>query len=46
LVEKLRDILSDEERDDFRAALERRPLVKSGLSSLEAHIVVRAERQF
>lgn len=46
LVEKLKDILSDEERDDFRAALERRPLVKSGLSGLEAHVVVRADRQF
>lgn len=29
LIEAMRDILNDEERDNFRAALERRPLVKS-----------------
>lgn len=30
LIEAMKGILSDEERDNFRAALERRPLVKSG----------------
>jgi hypothetical protein len=30
LLEQLQDVLNDEERDNFRAALERRPLVKSG----------------
>jgi hypothetical protein len=29
LIEAMKGILSDEERDNFRAALERRPLVKS-----------------
>jgi hypothetical protein len=33
LVEEMKGILSDEERDNFRAALERRPLVKAGGSS-------------
>ena len=30
LLDQLKDILSDEERDNFRAALERRPVVKAG----------------
>jgi len=30
LLDQVKDILSDEERDNFRAALERRPLVKAG----------------
>jgi len=30
LLDQLTDILTDEERDDFRAALERRPVVKAG----------------
>ena len=34
LLEQLKDVLDDEERDDFRAALERRPLVKSGLAGV------------
>ncbi len=31
LLKQMKGILSDEERDDFRAALERRPIVKAGL---------------
>ena len=31
LMETMKGILSDEERDNLRAALERRPLVKSGM---------------
>jgi len=30
LLEQLRPLLSDQERDDLRAALERRPIVKQG----------------
>ena len=33
LVSQLKDVLNDEERDNFGAALARRPLVKSGLSA-------------
>ena len=31
LLKQMKGVLSDEERDDFRAALERRPIVKAGL---------------
>jgi hypothetical protein len=31
LLEQMQDILGDEELDNFRAALERRPMVKAGL---------------
>lgn len=31
LLEQMKGVLSDDERDNFRAALERRPLVKSGV---------------
>jgi hypothetical protein len=34
LLDQLTDVLDDEERDNFRAALERRPLVKSGLPGM------------
>jgi hypothetical protein len=53
LSDQLKGILSDEERDDFRAALARRPLVKSGLpgmagvvsGAVEVHrLVEQAER--
>jgi hypothetical protein len=40
LIEAMKGILSDEERDNFRAALERRPLVKSG-GGVAFHGVVR-----
>jgi hypothetical protein len=30
LLDQMKGILSEEERDDFRAALQRRPVVKSG----------------
>jgi hypothetical protein len=36
LLEQLKDVLNDEERDNFRAALARRPLVKSGLPGMMA----------
>ena len=38
LLERLKDVLDDEERDNFRAALERRPLVKSGLPGMIATV--------
>lgn len=38
LVAQLKDVLSDEERDNFAAALARRPLVKSGLPGMMAGI--------
>lgn len=34
LLDQLKDVLNDEERDNFRAALDRRPLVKSGLPGM------------
>lgn len=49
LSDQLKDILSDEERDDFRAALARRPLVKSGLPGMPPGVGVGGvvmERQF
>jgi hypothetical protein len=30
LLDQLKDVLGDEERDNFRAALERRPVIKAG----------------
>jgi hypothetical protein len=48
LLEQLKDVLNDEERDNFRAALERRPLVKSGLPGMVAGVasgVVTLERR-
>ena len=38
LLAQLKDVLNDEERDNFRAALERRPLVKSGLPGMIATV--------
>jgi hypothetical protein len=38
LLEQLKDVLNDEERDNFRAALARRPLVKSGLPVMMAGV--------
>jgi hypothetical protein len=34
LLKQLRSVLTDEERDNFRAALERRPLVKAGFAGI------------
>ena len=47
LIDQLKDILGDEERDDFRAALARRPLVKSGLPGMSGVVagVVGIERR-
>jgi len=39
LVSQLKDVLNDEERDNFGAALARRPLVKSGLPTMRAGVV-------
>ncbi len=39
LVSQLKDVLNDEERDNFGAALARRPLVKSGLPGMMAGVV-------
>ncbi len=39
LLDQLKDILDDQERDNFRAALERRPLVKAGLPGMMAGVV-------
>lgn len=41
LIESMKGILSDEERDNFRAALERRPLVKSSRFTFNQVVGVR-----
>jgi hypothetical protein len=48
LLAQLKDVLNDEERDNFGAALARRPLVKSGLPGMMAGVssaVVTLERK-
>ena len=40
LVDQMKDILSDDERADFRAAIDRRPLTKGGFVGLEGGISV------
>jgi hypothetical protein len=42
LLDQMTGILSDEERDDFRAALERRPIVKSGPGGVVMGVAGRA----
>jgi hypothetical protein len=39
LLKQLRSVLTDEERDNFRAALERRPLVKAGFPGIVSGVV-------
>jgi hypothetical protein len=39
LMETMKGILSGEERDNLRAALERRPLVKSGVPAVFSGVV-------
>ena len=44
----MKDVLNDEDRDNFRAALARRPLVKSGMPGMMAGVasgVVTLERR-
>jgi hypothetical protein len=46
LVERLRSILSDEQRDDLRAALGRRPLAKlAGNSAVSVELALQELRQ-
>ena len=41
LLKQMRGVLSDEERDDFRAALERRPIVKSAFTvAVQGDVIV------
>jgi len=39
LLDEMKGILTAEERDDFRAALERRPVVKSGAAGVAGNVV-------
>ena len=38
LLAQMKGVLTDEERDNFRAALERRPLVKAGFPGIVASV--------